>query len=79
MRAIEVVEDHMSSHSEVLQVIPASPVPGEPFEVLRIYKFQCINILVFSIFVHVSTLSTWALSVLVFCPLDLMNDRISDL
>ena len=79
MPVIEMGENHVSSHSELLQVIPSPPVPCKPFEVLRIYELQHINFLVCSIFANVSALSTRSLSVHVFSPFDLVDGRISDL
>ena len=79
LRVIKVTIDHVSSRSELLQVIPASPIPGEPLEILGIDKLELVNFLITLSFHYVSTLCICSLSVFVFSSLDLVSNGVSDL
>ena len=79
VRVIEVTVDHVSSRSELLQVIPASPIPGEPLEILGINELELVNFLINLSLHYVSTLCICSLSILIFSSLDLVSNGITDL
>ena len=69
-----MAENHMSSFVELLYIVPGSPVPGEPFEVLWIDEIEFISILFSFIIVCVPALSSCSVSSFVFSSLDAVNN-----
>ena len=67
-------KDHESSRLEHFLVVPGSPVPGEPFEILRIDELKFVQSFSSSVIVFVPAVSVRTLSIFIFSSLDAVNN-----